>query len=410
MRWPMHARTIAARNRHGGVARRGRDPLPLVRRRRCWRWRAYNSGDSSLNNATGREPSNLLGGLGATAADLLLQTFGIAALAALAAARGVGRMRACRTHTFATRCGAPSPGHSEHCLLAAGLGVLPAPIAMPAGSGGLIGLAAAGLSAHVGQVYGQHWIGIALPLLLLIAGLPLAFLATGLRVQPILRFAHQCSGVLRVGCRHASHADFFSSSAQPPNMTKRKTTEEEYRFDEDERRRAFGLSRRARTASQRGPRQARRRSAEARCKIKPPRQPALNLGCGRISIAGAWTCSPNPCSATTIPRSSDDALEENARMLEAVLADFGVHGPHHGRAARPGGDALRIRAGGGREILARDFACRRRRAFDERGGGAHRRHPRAATSSASSCPTRSARRFICASCSAASNMRKRARR
>jgi S-DNA-T family DNA segregation ATPase FtsK/SpoIIIE len=45
---------------------------------------SYDSRDASLNNATGVEPSNLLGGLGATAADLLLQAFGIAAIAALA--------------------------------------------------------------------------------------------------------------------------------------------------------------------------------------------------------------------------------------------------------------------------------------------------------------------------------------
>src|ERR1700744_5895814 len=44
----------------------------------------YNSTDASLNNATGAEPTNLLGGFGAMAADLLLQTFGIAALAFLA--------------------------------------------------------------------------------------------------------------------------------------------------------------------------------------------------------------------------------------------------------------------------------------------------------------------------------------
>ena len=44
---------------------------------------SYNSADGSINNATGAAPTNLLGGFGATAADLLLQTFGIAALAAM---------------------------------------------------------------------------------------------------------------------------------------------------------------------------------------------------------------------------------------------------------------------------------------------------------------------------------------
>src|ERR1700712_2422305 len=45
---------------------------------------SYNSADASLNNATGMQPANLLGGLGATAADLLLEGFGLAAALVLA--------------------------------------------------------------------------------------------------------------------------------------------------------------------------------------------------------------------------------------------------------------------------------------------------------------------------------------
>ena len=45
---------------------------------------SYSSDDASLNNATLRPVNNLLGPYGAVAADLLLQIFGIAALAFLA--------------------------------------------------------------------------------------------------------------------------------------------------------------------------------------------------------------------------------------------------------------------------------------------------------------------------------------
>src|SRR4051812_44397502 len=45
---------------------------------------SYSSDDASLNNATLRGVSNWLGPLGAVGADLLLQLFGIAALAFLA--------------------------------------------------------------------------------------------------------------------------------------------------------------------------------------------------------------------------------------------------------------------------------------------------------------------------------------
>ena len=44
----------------------------------------YNSDDASLNNANLREVTNWLGPLGAVAADLLLQIFGLAAVAFLA--------------------------------------------------------------------------------------------------------------------------------------------------------------------------------------------------------------------------------------------------------------------------------------------------------------------------------------
>jgi S-DNA-T family DNA segregation ATPase FtsK/SpoIIIE len=45
---------------------------------------SYSSSDASLNNANGRDVANWLGPLGAVAADLLLQLFGLAAIAFLA--------------------------------------------------------------------------------------------------------------------------------------------------------------------------------------------------------------------------------------------------------------------------------------------------------------------------------------
>ena len=70
--------------------------------------------------------------------------------------------------------------------VAAGLGIFPAPASLPAGAGGWIGIAAAGLSAHAGADLSAHLPGSwVLPLFLLAVGLPLAFLATGLRFMPI---------------------------------------------------------------------------------------------------------------------------------------------------------------------------------------------------------------------------------
>ncbi|MEI9990682.1 MAG: DNA translocase FtsK 4TM domain-containing protein [Rhizomicrobium sp.] len=146
----------------------------------------YDPSDPSWNNATGGPTANWLGGMGAMAADMLLQAFGIAAIAALAPPLvwGVRALRGLHLKHAMWRAFAWPLGT---LLLAAGLGVLPAFKSLPAQDGGLIGIAAASMSAHVAQVYGRGWIAIALPVLLLLAGLPLSFLATGLRLTPILR-------------------------------------------------------------------------------------------------------------------------------------------------------------------------------------------------------------------------------
>ena len=113
---------------------------------------SYNSADASLDNATGSAPTNLLGSFGAIAADLLLQTFGIAAAGRAGAARGVG-LRALTGRHLSHAMWRAIAWPLGTVLAAAGLGVFPAPLALPAGAGGLIGIAVAGLSGHVAEVY-----------------------------------------------------------------------------------------------------------------------------------------------------------------------------------------------------------------------------------------------------------------
>src|SRR5215469_10142654 len=146
----------------------------------------YDSRDASINNATGDAPANLLGGLGATAADILLQSFGLGAVFVLTPLLTWGFV-AMRGHTLRHVFWRGFAWPMGTLLVAAGLGVFPVLHALPAGDGGLIGIAAAKLSAHVGQVYHASWLGIVLPLVLLLTGFPLAFLATGLRLKPVLR-------------------------------------------------------------------------------------------------------------------------------------------------------------------------------------------------------------------------------
>src|SRR5580704_13909327 len=147
---------------------------------------SFHSDDASFNNANAREVSNLLGPLGATAADLLLQTFGFAALAALAPLFVWG-LRALRGRTLKDAMWRARAWPLGTLTVAAGLGVFPAPATLPAGAGGWVGIAAHGLATHAAQFYHASWLSLVLPLFLLATGLPLAFLATGLRFMPMLR-------------------------------------------------------------------------------------------------------------------------------------------------------------------------------------------------------------------------------
>jgi S-DNA-T family DNA segregation ATPase FtsK/SpoIIIE len=160
---------------------------------------SYNSGDASLNNANGRPISNLLGPLGAVAADILLQYFGLAAVIFVAplASWGARALRGKHLRYAMWRAVAWPLGM---VMVAAGLGLFPAPASLPAGTGGLIGIAAARLSVHAAEIWHAPWVGVVLPLCLLLVGLPLSFLATGLKARPLARgLANLPAGMLWLG-------------------------------------------------------------------------------------------------------------------------------------------------------------------------------------------------------------------
>jgi S-DNA-T family DNA segregation ATPase FtsK/SpoIIIE len=294
---------------------------------------SYDSRDASLNNATGVEPSNLLGGLGATAADLLLQAFGVAAIAALAPPLVWG-LRALMGRHLSHTMGRAFAWPLGTVLFAAGLGVFPAPLSLPAGTGGLIGLAAASLSTHVAQVYGAHWIAVALPLLLFAAGLPLAFVATGLRARPILLgFANVAAFFYWIGTKLRIR--------RPSVHIARDYDEEDSEFEHDEESDAEGYAlsmapepiAATRLAERRESRVKREEAKKALAPVRLRKQPALDLVSSEYQLP-ALSLLNEPVHIHDTTGLSDDALEENARMLEAVLADFGVKGRI--MAVRPG--------------------------------------------------------------------------
>jgi S-DNA-T family DNA segregation ATPase FtsK/SpoIIIE len=295
----------------------------------------YSPDDPSLNNANIHNVSNWLGPLGAVAADLLLQVFGFAALCFMAPLFTWGiRAMTGRSLRHAMWRGVAWPLGTA--MVAAGLGVLPSPASLPAGTGGWIGIAVANLSAHVGAVSGKPWIGIALPLGLLLAGLPLAFLATGLRFLPIARgVANVPAAILWLGS-HVRLPDLARHPVVDEEEEAADTEEDDegaYHLEAAPEPTGPGQTRADARLAERREGRVKREAARKAVAVKPGKQPALNLDSGEYQLPALGLLAEAP-PAKDNHGLSDDALEENARMLEAVLADFGVKGRI--TAVRPG--------------------------------------------------------------------------
>lgn len=142
---------------------------------------SYNPRDPSPDNATGGDPTNLLGGLGATAADVLLLWFGLAVVAFLIPLFSWGWRALClRPLSFAlVRVAAWLLGT---LFSAAGLGLLPRPDALPAGCGGLVGILTANYAEFLGRTTAQGWLPFVLMPLFLIVGVVLTLLGADLRI------------------------------------------------------------------------------------------------------------------------------------------------------------------------------------------------------------------------------------
>ncbi len=300
---------------------------------------SHSADDASLNNANGRAVSNLLGPLGAVAADLLLQTFGFAAVAFLAPPAFWG-LRALSGKTLRHAMWRFIAWPLGTLTIAAGLGIFPAPSSLPAGLGGMIGIAVSGLSAHSGQVYGHAWIGIALPLFLLVIGLPLAFLATGLRFIPLARASANIPAALwwagkkirlpRFKAAASGYAAYHDYDDDGERDTDDAEDDDGDGYHLDVRPEPLAATRLAERRENRVKREEARRPV---ANAKRSKQPALNLASDEYQLPALGLLA-EPAPVADNHGLSDDALEENARMLEAVLTDFGVKGRI--TAVRPG--------------------------------------------------------------------------
>ena len=313
---------------------------------------SYNSLDVSLNNATSQAPANLLGTTGATIADLALQSFGIVAILPVLALLAWGT-RLVR-HSPVPRFGWRVLGMLiAVCALAFALHRVPAFAGWPirAGLGGTFGdLTFPGTAAWLS--------GFAIPAIALAAAAGivaalLTFLALGLTRSEWRSMGLGAARGLRFGARGASLGAGWSArhgagaarraaggakqfiaergaTRQEPSLVpgripggapvppRLSTPEPENHGDDDET-----------TAEEAAPRVAPRApKPKASKRAEAAKQRKFDLP----SPNGAYEFPPLDLleepdeAARVVGRAKDDSLEANARMLESVLQDFGVHG------------------------------------------------------------------------------------
>jgi len=290
----------------------------------------YDPRDPSLNTATSRHTTNLAGPLGAALADLLLQGFGIAGvLPGLAMLAWAWRM--------ASRRGLGSVAARLAALLAA-LPLLAAVLATitpralgwptTAGPGGAIGqlLGAAGLA--VGRdllgplgVLMVWTIGTALAVTLTLLALGLSageWRAARRSAGRAMRFG-LVGGRVAVGGTHRATRVVSRNVGRLAHLLHLRRPDEPPIVRQD----PIAAARPAGPADE-PPAPAVTRMARAPAPYRRPHQESLPLQEAGWRFPSLSLLKPAPARAASGP--SSESLQANARLLETVLADYGVQG------------------------------------------------------------------------------------
>ena len=310
---------------------------------------SYDPRDPSLNTATPRHPTNLAGTPGAIAADLLLQGFGVAGilpgLALLAWAwraashRGPGSLP---LRIAALLAALPTLG----AVFAAIPGPHGARIAWPtvAGLGGAAGRAVADDALQAGAAMLGPMGTMVVWGLGVILAITLVLLALGLTAGE-WRAAARAARVSASGGRDAagwlgrlSHRVGTAALALLHRINGTKLGEREFapRADEAVYQRGpaatpTAVAARVRTIGTTSAPPPTARPPDVRAKVSGPPKKLAGPRQESLPLEGAWRFPPlsllTPApNCATIGAPSQEALHANARLLETVLADYGVQG------------------------------------------------------------------------------------
>ncbi|WP_265569589.1 DNA translocase FtsK [Sphingomicrobium nitratireducens] len=269
----------------------------------------HDSTDASFSTAAGGPPANWIGGVGAYVSDLVLLLFGLASILALPVL-AINGLRMARL---------AQPGHAKRSfgltllslvLVGIGIGLFAgdAVSGLPAGYGGLIGMAGAtgidGLVGMVGDAAAEQAIGFALVAIFAILGLAVGVKALDLREEEKAwvadRLARDPDAEPRAAAASLKRKPRDQRVAEPPRSKPEVAVAEPARPV------------------------VRADAAKGRGKAKPaPGQASLALG-DNYALPPLDLLAPPPEDGhDQIDRA---ALERNARLLESVLEDFHVRG------------------------------------------------------------------------------------
>ena len=257
---------------------------------------SYSPLDPSLNTVTGRASTNMGGTAGGYVADFLLQGFGWAALL-FAPVIAVSAVRLVQRRRFSVRRAVVSTLAGVIALAAAAGAISP-------GAGGFIGWIAGKATSMLEDtsLLAGVSVGALAAVLLVPAGVALVALGTGIGLADW----HDLSSLWR---RREARDDEIPVAPRPQRQRRVVEEEAEPAIEQPAAPRAIVVEPQPRAApSNRGQKE---------------RQSALDLGDSAILPSLSLLRPPPAAPAKRIDAAS---LEQNARLLEGVLEDFGVRG------------------------------------------------------------------------------------
>ncbi|MFZ4690498.1 MAG: DNA translocase FtsK 4TM domain-containing protein [Polymorphobacter sp.] len=266
---------------------------------------SYSPLDPSFNSVTGREPTNALGVVGSYLSDFLLQLVGWTSLL-FAPVVAVAGVRLAQQADFATRRAVLATLGGVVALAAAAGGVGLDALGAPSGFGGVIGLLAGKAALALGETEMLQGVAVGLlaAVLLVPAGLALVAWGTGIGLADL-------RGLGRIGELFQRHSDDDDVIAVAPRAERRRAQREDDTLVDEQP----AAPRAVVVEPQAAPAPGKRGQKE--------RQSALDLGDGAV-LPSLSLLRPPPSGP--VRRVDAASLEQNARLLEGVLEDFGVRG------------------------------------------------------------------------------------